>query len=54
MNRVIDDMWNMDKEISEFIYQESKIYDFDFDYKKENWKLLVEKYEPHFEKDEKF
>lgn len=36
------------------IYQESKIYDFDFDYKKENWKQLVEKYEPHFEKDEKF
>lgn len=54
VNRVIDDMWNMDKEISEFIYQESKIYDFDFDYKKENWKQLVEKYEPHFEKDEKF
>lgn len=36
VNRVIDDMWNMDKEISEFISQESKIYDFDFEYKKEN------------------
>lgn len=54
VNRVIDDMWNMDKEISEFISQESKIYDFDFEYKKENQKQLVEKYEPHFEKDEKF
>jgi hypothetical protein len=51
VNRVIDDIWNIDNEIREFVYQEPMIYNFDFDHKKDNWKQLLEKYEPHFEKD---
>ena len=54
VNKVIDSIWNIDREICEFIYQEPKqLYDFNFDYKKDNWKQLVEKYEPYFENDEK-
>jgi hypothetical protein len=51
VNRVIEDIWNIDKEICEDIYQEPLIYNFDFDHKKDNWKQLLEKYKPHFEKD---
>ena len=52
VNKVIDDIWNIDHEICEFIYQEPKQYDFDFDYKKDDWKRLVKEYEPYFEKNE--
>ena len=51
VNRVIDDIWNIDNEIREFIYQEPLEHEFDFDHQKGSWKQLVEKYEPHFEKD---
>ena len=49
VNKVIYNIWNIDGEIREFIYQEPKQYKFDFDYKKDDWKHLVKKYEPHFE-----
>ena len=52
VNKVIDNIWKIDREICEFIYQEPKYYNFDFDYKKDDWKKLVEKYEPHFLKNE--
>ncbi len=53
VNRVIDDIWNIDNEIREFVYQEPLAHRFDFVHKKDNWKQLVEKYEPYFENDEK-
>jgi hypothetical protein len=54
VNKVIDSIWNIDREIWEFIYQEPKHYDFDFDYKKDGWKQLITEFEPYFEEIEKF
>ena len=54
VNKVIDSIWNIDREICEFIYQEPKQYDIDFDYKKDDWKRLVKEYEPYFEQNENF
>lgn len=47
VNKVINNIWNLDNEICEFVYQEPKYYNFDFDYKKDDWKKLVEEYEHH-------
>ena len=52
VNKVIDNIWNIDREICEFIYQEPKQYNFDFDYMKDDWKRLVKEYEPYFEQNE--
>ena len=52
VNKVIDSIWKMDHEICEFIYQEPQYYNFDFDYMKDDWKKLIEKYEPYFEQNE--
>ena len=52
VNKVIDNIWNIDREIRETIYQEPKHYNFDFDYTKDDWKQLVKEYEPYFEQNE--
>jgi len=52
VNIVIDSVWKIDREICEFIYQEPKHYDFDFDCRKDDWKKLIEKYEPYFDQNE--
>ena len=52
VNKVMDSIWNIDREICEFIYQEPKHYVFGFNCRKDDWKRLVKEYEPYFEQNE--
>lgn len=39
---VIDSLWNIDKDIQQFVYKEPQIFGFDFNYGNDDWRKLLE------------
>jgi len=46
VDKIINDIWNINRDLCEIVYIEPKNYDFEYDFKKSGYKEFLKKYRP--------